>query len=126
VSAPVDLSPGFAEPCIASAGAVSVLRRGGVGAPLLLLHGHPAQVCWHRLAPEPAQQSTLVVPERRGYGASSAPGGDAEHLTYFGRATARDCLEGIYALGHDPCGGMGRVGVLRRPPLPSARQRRSP
>ena len=35
---------------------------------------------WHKIAAELARHCTLVIPDLRGYGASSAPPGDAEHL----------------------------------------------
>ena len=79
----------------------SLLRTGGAGPPLLLLHGYPqTHVCWHKIAPELARHFTLVVPDLRGYGASSAPAGDAEHMTYSKRAMAADCLAVMRALGH--------------------------
>src|SRR5689334_24570418 len=68
-------------------------RVAGAGPPLLLLHGYPqTHVCWHKVAPELARHFTLVIPDLRGYGASSAPRGDAEHTTYSKRAMAEDCL----------------------------------
>ena len=84
-----DLFPGFAERRIGTDGAEIFLRTGGTGPPLLLLHGYPqAHVCWHKVASELARQCTLVIADLRGYGASSAPPGDAEHKTYSKRAMA--------------------------------------
>jgi haloacetate dehalogenase len=78
------------------------LRTGGSGPPLLLLHGYPqTPVMWPRIAPELARHCTLVIPDLRGYGASSAPPGDAEHTTYSKRAMVRDCLAVMRALGHE-------------------------
>ncbi|MBC7611284.1 MAG: alpha/beta fold hydrolase, partial [Polaromonas sp.] len=46
--------------------------RGGQGAPLLLLHGHPqTHVMWHRVAPALAQHFTVVMMDLRGYGDSA-------------------------------------------------------
>jgi haloacetate dehalogenase len=96
-----DLFPGFVERRIATDGAEIFLRTGGEGPPLLLLHGYPqTHVCWHKIAPGLARHATLVVPDLRGYGASSAPPGDAEHRTYSKRAMAQDCLAVMRALGH--------------------------
>jgi haloacetate dehalogenase len=102
MNATPDLFPGFAERRIKTAGAEIYLRTGGCGPPLLLLHGYPqAHVCWHKVAGELARQATLVIADLRGYGASSAPPGDAEHATYSKRAMAQDCLAVMRALGHE-------------------------
>ena len=97
-----DLFPGFAERRIETAGAEIFLRTGGTGPPLLLLHGYPqVHVCWHRITPGLARYATLVIADLRGYGASSAPPGDAEHTTYSKRTMAEDCLAVMRALGHE-------------------------
>ncbi len=57
-------------------------------------------MCWHKVAPELARHCTLVIADLRGYGASSAPPGDAEHTIYSKRAMAEDCLAVMRALGH--------------------------
>jgi haloacetate dehalogenase len=102
MSAIADLFPGFAEHRLRTDGAEIFLRTGGSGPPLLLLHGYPqAHVCWHKIAPELARHATLVIPDLRGYGASSAPPGDAEHETYSKRAMAQDGLQVMRALGHE-------------------------
>jgi len=97
-----DLYPGFAERRIKTAADVEIyLRTGGSGPPLLLLHGYPqTHVIWHKIAPELARHCTLVIPDLRGYGASAAPPGDAEHVTYSKRAMGEDCLAVMRALGH--------------------------
>ena len=103
MSALPDLLPGFAERRVKTAAAVEIyLRTGGSGPPLLLLHGYPqTHVTWHKIAPELARHATLVMADLRGYGASSAPPGDAEHTTYSKRAMAQDCLALMRALGHE-------------------------
>jgi haloacetate dehalogenase len=96
-----DLFPGFAERRIKTEGAEIFLRTGGSGPPLLLLHGYPqTHVSWHKVAPELARHFTLVIADLRGYGASSAPPGDAEHAVYSKRAMAQDCLAVMRSLGH--------------------------
>ncbi len=101
MSALPDLYPGFAERRIKTEGAEIFLRTGGAGPPLLLLHGYPqTHVCWHKVAPDLARHCTLVIADLRGYGASSAPPGDAEHTTYSKRAMAEDCLAVMRGLGH--------------------------
>ncbi len=97
-----DLFPGFAERRIKTEGAEIFLRTGGSGPPLLLLHGYPqAHVCWHKIAPELARHCTLVIPDTRGYGASSVPPSDAEHKAYSKRVMAQDCVDVMRALGHE-------------------------
>lgn len=96
-----DLFPGFAERRFKTDGADIFARTGGSGPPLLLLHGYPqTHVCWHRLAPELAKHFTLVIPDLRGYGASTGPVTDAEHTPYSKRAMAADFAAVMAALGH--------------------------
>jgi haloacetate dehalogenase len=102
VSALPDLYPGFAERRIETEGGIEIyLRTGGSGPPLLLLHGYPqTHVIWHKMAPDLARHCTLVIPDLRGYGASSAPMGDEAHATYSKRTMANDCLTLMRELGH--------------------------
>ena len=100
-----DLYPGFETRRIKTAGAEIHCRIGGLGPPLALLHGYPqTHVTWHRIAPELARHATLVIPDLRGYGASSCPpstlASDPGHEVYSKRAMARDVLELMAALGH--------------------------
>jgi haloacetate dehalogenase len=97
-----DLFPGFATRRIETIGGVEIyVRMGGSGPPLLLLHGYPqTHVIWHKVAPDLARHCTLIIPDLRGYGASSAPLGDDDHLTYSKRAMAEDCLTVMRELGH--------------------------
>ena len=76
------------------------LRLGGDGPPLLLLHGYPqTSAMWHRVAPGLAERFTVVAADLRGYGRSSRPPSDPDHLAYSKRAMA---------LGHGP--GHGQLG----------------
>lgn len=77
------------------AGPAGTLRtlRGGRGAPLLLLHGHPqTHVMWHAVATELAKVFTVVMMDLRGYGDSARVSSDAEHQTYSKRAMALDAV----------------------------------
>lgn len=63
--------PGFTAEFVATAGATIYVLTGGVGPPLLLLHGHPeTHVAWHKVAGELARHYTVVLPDLRGYGNS--------------------------------------------------------
>jgi haloacetate dehalogenase len=83
-------------------------RTGGKGPPLLLLHGYPqTHLIWHRIAPVLADRFTLVIPDLRGYGASTGPPPDAEHHNYAKRTMAGDMLTLMDALGHARFGVAG-------------------
>jgi len=68
-------------------------RVGGEGPPGLLLHGHPQSlVMWHRVAPELAKTRRVVLMDLRGYGDSSRPAADVEHVNHSKREMALDAL----------------------------------
>jgi haloacetate dehalogenase len=78
------------------------LVHGGKGPPLLLLHGFPqTHACWHKVAPELAEDFTVIVPDLRGYGDSGKPRGGGDHGAYCKRAMARDQIDVMTALGFD-------------------------
>jgi haloacetate dehalogenase len=79
------------------------VRHGGNGLPVLLLHGHPRTgATWHRVAPQlVAAGYTVVVPDLRGYGRSSAPPTTQDHAPYSKRATAGDMVRLMRLLGHE-------------------------
>jgi haloacetate dehalogenase len=77
-------------------------RVAGVGAPVLLLHGHPQTMSmWHRVAPVLAQSHRVVLMDLRGYGDSSRPEADAEHRNHSKREMAQDALAVMKAHGFD-------------------------
>lgn len=84
------------------------LRIGGIGPPLLLLHGYPqTHIMWHKVAPALAEDFTVVVPDLRGYGDSAKPASDADHMHYAKRTMANDQVQVMQALGFerfDLCG----------------------
>ncbi|MGH1550319.1 alpha/beta fold hydrolase [Leifsonia poae] len=79
------------------------VRHGGEGPPLVLLHGHPRTgATWHRVAPLLAADGfTVVVPDLRGYGRSTAPAPRPDHAQASKRALADDILAVMRSLGHD-------------------------
>ena len=63
------LFPGFTLEGVTVKDGQIRLRRGGLGPPLLLLHGNPqTHVMWHAVAPTLAERFTVVCPDLRGYG----------------------------------------------------------
>ena len=94
--------PNFERRHLEVQGATINLVQGGNGPPLLLLHGYPqTHVLWHKIAPRLAEHFTVIATDLRGYGDSSKPESDAEHLTYSKRATADDQVEVMAQLGFE-------------------------
>lgn len=79
------------------------LVHGGVGPPLLLLHGYPqTHVEWHKIAPKLAEHYTVVAPDLRGYGDSEKPPASEGDLSvYCKRTTAQDQVEVMAELGFE-------------------------
>jgi haloacetate dehalogenase len=99
---------GFEQKRITTSGTVLAMVQGGRGAPLVLLHGYPqTHVIWHKVAPQLAEHFTLIIPDLRGYGASSKPATDERHLTYSKRAMALDIVELMRTLGFKQFGVAG-------------------
>src|SRR5215469_11640927 len=93
---------GFTHKNIRTSAADIALIQGGSGSPLLLVHGCPqTHAMWHKVAPELAKRFTVIAPDLRGYGASSKPASDPEHLAYSKRAMAEDLVELMTALGFE-------------------------
>src|SRR5438046_2929768 len=92
--------PGFEVKDIETSGARIHLRVGASGPPLLLLHGNPpTHVMWHKSAPPPAGEYTVVAADLRGYGDSSKPEGGEKSIGYSFRTMAQDQVEVMRALG---------------------------
>ena len=76
--------------------------RGGEGPPVLLMHGYPqTHAMWHLVAPQLAEDFTVVATDLRGYGDSSKPFGEEDHSTYSKRAMAQDQAFVMESLGFD-------------------------
>lgn len=102
---------GFDERRVTVGDASIYLRTGGVGPPLLLLHGYPqTHFSWHAVAPRLRDDFTLVIPDLPGYGRSDAPAADPGHLRYAKRRLARDMLHLMRTLGY----GRFRVAGIDR------------
>jgi haloacetate dehalogenase len=103
-----DLFPGFESHWIDTDAGKIFARSGGSGPPLVLLHGFPeTHVMWHRVAPEIAKHFTVVIPDLRGYGWSSAPRGEAGAALYTKRAMGEDVVAVMETLGHVRFGVVG-------------------
>jgi haloacetate dehalogenase len=92
---------GFAARDLAVGEATIFARIGGSGPPLLLLHGYPqSHVMWARVAAELSARFTVVAPDLRGYGRSSAPA-SKNGERYSKRVMAGDVIAAMSALGHE-------------------------
>lgn len=79
------------------------VRTGGQGPPVVLLHGHPrTHTTWHRVAPLlVAAGLSVVCPDLRGYGQSTAPTPLPDHSQASKRAMATDVVALMDQLGHE-------------------------
>jgi haloacetate dehalogenase len=78
-----------------------VVRHGGSGPPLLLLHGSPqTHLMWHTVGPRLARDFTVYAADLRGYGDSSKPTTTADHEPYSKRSMARDMVAVMEHFGH--------------------------
>ncbi len=75
-------------------------RVGGSGPAVVLVHGFPqTHAMWHRIAPQLAKTHTVVCPDLRGYGWSSAPPSD-DGERYAKREMGKDIVGIMQQLGH--------------------------
>lgn len=96
----VDFFSGFKQLKSTTSGAVINYVVGGKGPGLLLLHGYPqTHIIWRKIAPQLANDFTVVMPDLRGYGDSSKPADGENHAAYSKRALAQDQLELMTSLG---------------------------
>ena len=79
------------------------VRTGGRGPAVVLLHGHPrTHTTWHRVAPRLVDAGfTVVCPDLRGYGRSTAPEPQPDSAQASKRAMAGDVVELLRQLGHE-------------------------
>jgi haloacetate dehalogenase len=78
------------------------VRHGGLGPPVVLLHGHPrTHATWHEVAARLASTHTVVCPDLRGYGRSTLPPDEPGHAQSSKRAMANDVVALMQFLGHE-------------------------
>lgn len=94
---------GFEDERVDVGDAVLRVRYGGSGPAILLVHGHPRTgAAWHRVAPLLVERGfTVVCPDMRGYGASTAPPPRSDHAQQSKRAVASDLVRLMGVLGHE-------------------------
>src|ERR1700679_1816172 len=112
---------GFKKETLHVNGVDIVLRHGGKGPALLLMHGNPfTHLSWKRVAADLAKHFTVVTPHLRGYDDSSKPDGADDHYAYSFREMGSDMVElmkklgfeKFSAAGHDRGGGgLHRTGL---------------
>lgn len=94
--------PGFSTETVETKGTTIHVLRKGAGRPLLLLHGYPeTHLTWHKVAPQLAEQFSVVVPDLRGYGDSGKPQDGERHENYSFRAMAQDQVDVMRHYGHE-------------------------
>lgn len=75
-------------------------RRYGNGPPILMVHGFPrTSLMWRYLAPQLAQQHTVICTDLRAYGRSGTPVSADDHFPYSKRAMAKELVGAMDALG---------------------------
>ena len=101
--APLPPFPGFTAHDIPTSGGVAIHAvKGGSGPPLLLLHGAPlTYYTWRDVAPQLAEDYTVVAADLRGYGDSSQPQGLPDHSNYSKRAMAQDQVDVMRSFGFE-------------------------
>lgn len=93
---------GFVEDRVEVEGSSILVRHGGAGPPVVLLHGHPrTSATWHRVAPLLVDAGFRVIcPDLPGYGRSRAPAPAPDHAPHSKRAAARTVVAVAAELGH--------------------------
>jgi haloacetate dehalogenase len=76
------------------------IRRYGKGSPLLMVHGFPrTSLMWRHIAPQLANEHTVICVDLRGYGRSGVPPSAEDHYPYSKRAMANELVELMDKLG---------------------------
>ncbi len=78
------------------------VTHGGEGKPLLLIHGYPqTHIMWHNVVKDLSKKYYIICPDLRGYGDSSKPKGDENHILYSKKSMAKDMITLMQKLGFD-------------------------
>jgi haloacetate dehalogenase len=93
--------PGFSNEMVETHGTTIHVLRKGVGQPLLLLHYPETGPTWRKVAPQLAEQFSVVVPDLRGYGDSGKPLEGEPHANSSFRAMAQDQVDVMHHYGHE-------------------------
>jgi haloacetate dehalogenase len=101
---------GFTTERVRTSGGVTIHAvKGGNGPPLLLLHGAPlTHYTWRDVAPQLAEEFTVIATDLRGYGDSDQPKGLPDHSNYSKRAMAQDQVDVMKHFGHDEFAVVGQ------------------
>jgi haloacetate dehalogenase len=93
---------GFTTERVPTSGGVTIHAvKGGQGPPLLLLHGAPlTHYTWRDVAPQLAEEFTVIATDLRGYGDSDQPPGLPDHSNYSKRALAQDQVDVMTHFGY--------------------------
>jgi haloacetate dehalogenase len=124
-AAPAPSIAGFTTERVRTSGGVSIHTvKAGKGPPLLLLHGAPlTHYTWRDVAPQLAEDFTVIATDLRGYGDSDQPKGLADHSNYSKRAMAQDQVDVMQhfgfskfaVVGHDRGGRVAHRMALDHP-----------
>jgi haloacetate dehalogenase len=76
------------------------VRRYGKGSPILMVHGFPrTSLMWRYVAPQLAENHTVICVDLRGYGRSGVPTSSEDHFPYSKRAMAGELVAVMETLG---------------------------
>src|ERR1700722_5506006 len=82
------------------AGNTIYVRRYGKGPAILMVHGFPrTSLMWRHLAPQLAENHTVICADLRAYGRSGTPASTDDHTPYSKRAMAKELVDVMTKLG---------------------------
>jgi haloacetate dehalogenase len=82
------------------AGNTIYVRRYGKGPAILMVHGFPrTSLMWRRVAPQLAENHTVICADLRAYGRSGTPASTEDHFPYSKRAMAKELVDAMAKLG---------------------------